>query len=61
MMEKSVEVEVVDNGYLIRWRDLSEPEELLGGFGYPKVKRKTRGVEIILDKKKLLKRLGELL
>lgn len=58
---KSVEVEKLDNGYVLTWEDKTKqslPD--LGGL-YPRSEPKTRGREIYTTSKALHKRLKELL
>lgn len=59
--EKSVEVEIVDNGYVLTWKDetrRANQQEWSRRLG---AEPKTRGREVIETKSALLKRLKELL
>lgn len=59
--DKSVEIEIVDNGWVLTWQD-NGADPLAGMVsGYPKKPAKTRGRELFTDRKKLLKRIDALL
>ncbi|MBF9050669.1 hypothetical protein GTA62_14555 [Roseobacter sp. HKCCD9010] len=58
--DKSVDIEVLDNGYLLTWEDKTK------GSGHwaavdPRLEPKTRGREVIETKAALIKRLKQLL
>ena len=58
MFQPEVKITKTDNGYVLEWRD-ERPNE--GRAVLEEVFRKTRGVEVFSDRKKLLKRVEALL
>lgn len=58
--DKSVEVEVIDNGWVFSWEDktVNRRENRFTHSTMPD--RPERGREVFSDKKKLIKRVGEL-
>lgn len=61
--DKSVEIEVIDNGWILTWEDKTKDrdEDKFTQYGIPRIKHKERGREIFTDEKKLLKRVKELI
>jgi len=55
----SVEVEKIDNGWLLEWRVPNDED--YASVADPKMKKRTRGKEIFTNKKKLMQRLDVLL
>lgn len=53
-----IEVGKTDNGYILEWKNEELPME---PFASAFTKKKERGVEVHTDKKKLLKRIDQLL
>ena len=63
--DKSVEVERLDNGWVLTWED--KDQALLESYksntlgGVPLNKKRGRGREILTDRKKLMKRIEQLI
>ncbi len=57
--DKSVEIEVIDNGWVLSWKD--ETKERESWAGSTLTKPKTRGREVFTSKKKLLERISSLI
>ena len=60
MFQKKVEITVTDNGFVLEWSDDTKDDHYRIQ-SWPHDSKKTRGVEIYSDKKKLLKRLTDFL
>ncbi|MAF25360.1 hypothetical protein CL634_07275 [bacterium] len=52
--EKEVTIIVVDNGWIVEWRDPTVEKAQSQATGFPTIERKTQGKEIFTSQKKLL-------